>query len=144
MLSGEDVFEGSKWRSLTTKFESLMAKFWWQSSRVQQWSLTMKFRGFLALLVKFDSQSTLFSKFNSLLVPVVNIGEVYTPFSKSKSHLRSSLAKFQSSSKSISIFVHFQSSMRSSTAFKVAAFLFDDHKPGSMNISRAVMTLSRH
>ena len=136
VLSGEDIFKGSKWRSSMMKFESLMAKFWWwslrvqwqslmmkfeslmvkfwqwslrvqwqssmtkfessmtkfwwQSLRVQQWSSTKKFRGFLALLAKFDSQSTLFLKFNSLLVPVVNIGEVYTPFLKSKSHLQSS------------------------------------------------------
>ena len=88
--------------------------------------LTTKFEGSTA---KFNSQSTLFSKFNSLLVPVVNIGKVYTPFSKSKSHL-------QSSSKSISISMHFQSCNIQD--------LFYNHELESTNIARAVTTLSGH
>ena len=142
---------GEVWQqSLRVRWQSFDDKVQEFNSEVWQWSLEVFLHYWRSLTVRahYSRSSTAFwcqwwtlAKFTHHFQSPKVIFEVHW---QSFMKLIHGSSKFQSSSKSISIFVHFQSSMQSSTAFKVAAFLFDDHKPGSMNISRAVTTLSRH
>ena len=133
----------------------------WRRHVQRQWmvkfdgEVQLKFRGFPVLLVKFDSQSALFSKFNSPLVPLANISKLYTPFLKSKGHLWSSsvignhtwsikVSKFIEVHQHFCAFSKFNAKFDSFQSCSIHPWLVLQPQTGPTNTSRAVTTLSGH